>query len=138
MATQVTKAITHSQVIRKASQNWIPAIAGRVWELTASSGTSKNYYNIYILFCIGICENVTVSDFFYKCVWKFKSVWRNQSLFALTCCYPHGRKYHKLRLELVEFRLVLSIRIFSTIEYSPWFFNSQSPTLTIPKKYAIL
>ena len=37
---------------RKASQKQIPAKAGRVWEITASSGTSKNQYSINVQFCI--------------------------------------------------------------------------------------
>ena len=30
----------------------------------------QNQYSIYLYICIDICKNVSISVFFYKCVWK--------------------------------------------------------------------
>ena len=76
---RMAKSIANERISYKVIPQSLPKI--KFWQNQLSSGaaakesgTSKNYYNIYLLFCVGVCKNVTVSDFFYKCVWKFKSV----------------------------------------------------------------
>ena len=59
------KVIPQSLPKSNSSINWLSS-----GDAAIESGTSKNHYSIYLLFCIGICKNVSVSVFFYKCVWN--------------------------------------------------------------------
>ena len=62
------KVIPQSLPKSNSSINWLSSGAAAI-----ESGTSKNHYNIYLLFCIDVCKNVTVSVFFYKCAWRKKT-----------------------------------------------------------------
>ena len=74
---RMAKSIANERISYKVIPQSLPKI--KFWQNQLSSGaaaiesvTSKYHYNnIYLLFCIGICKNVTVSVFFYKCVWNF-------------------------------------------------------------------
>ena len=53
------KVIPQSLPKSNSSINWLSS-----GDAAIESGTSKYHYNIYLLFCIGACKNVTVSVFF--------------------------------------------------------------------------
>ena len=76
---RMAKLIANEKISYKVIPQSLPKI--KFWQNQLSlgaaaieSGTSENQFSIYILFCIGVYKNVTVSVFFYKCVWKFESV----------------------------------------------------------------
>ena len=103
MATQVTKAITHSQVIRKPPKNIFqqkPVELGRQPPVRAFPKISI----VYIFF-------------------------------ALTCCYLHGRKYHKQRLEFIcqnPLRISLDCKF---IKISTCFYCIRSCILSIRSRH---
>ena len=91
---RMAKSIANEIISYKVIPQSLPKI--KFWQTQLSSGdaaiesgTSKNHYSIYLLFCIGICKNVSVSVFFLSAAGT------------------------------AEFRFLLSIRMFSIIEYSP-------------------
>ena len=66
---RMAKSIANERISYKVIPQSLPKI--KFWQnqlssgaATIESGTSKNHYSVYLLFCIGICENVTVSVFF--------------------------------------------------------------------------
>ena len=65
---RMAKLIANERISYKVIPQSLPKI--KFWQNQLSwgdaaieSGTSKNHYNIYLLFCIGVCKNVTVSVF---------------------------------------------------------------------------
>ena len=128
---------TRSYVI-KASQNWIPAIAGRIWELTASSGISKNHYSIYLLFCIGYCSEAF--EFFYS-EWIaidltkmhvggiLKKGWR-----CVWWIHTHGKRLSQ-GFKVAEGERALTNRKCPNIGLSPLFANSRRQWVKLGRLY---
>ena len=84
---RMAKSIANERISYKVIPQSLPKI--KFWQNQLSSGaaakesgTSKNHYNIYLLFCIDVCKNVTVSFFFISRLEIQVSV-RNKSLFVL-------------------------------------------------------
>ena len=72
---RMAKSIANERISYKVIPQSLPKI--KFWQNQLSSGaaaiesgTSKNHYNTYLLFCIDVCKNVSVSVFFYKCAWR--------------------------------------------------------------------
>ena len=59
------KVIPQSLPFSNSSINWLSS-----GDAALESGIPKNQYSTYILFCIGVIKNVSISVFFYKCVCK--------------------------------------------------------------------
>ena len=66
---RMAKSIANERISYKVIPQSLPKI--KFWQNQLSSGAaaiesgnSKDHYNIYLLFCIDVCKNVSVSVFF--------------------------------------------------------------------------
>ena len=69
------KVIPQSLPKSNSSINWLSS-----GDATIESGTSKKQYSIYLLFCIDVCKNVTVSDFLFLLINRAHLAFRKAAL----------------------------------------------------------